>query len=78
MHILVCGGTGCTASSSHEVIAELNKELEAHNLTEALKKDFEGFDELYNDFKNYHKFGNDIDDVDEHSRSFDMAQKFSA
>ncbi|MCQ2137533.1 MAG: NADH-quinone oxidoreductase subunit NuoF [Bacteroidales bacterium] len=37
MHILVCGGTGCSASSSHEVIAELNKELEAHNLTDFAK-----------------------------------------
>ncbi|MBR4660584.1 MAG: 4Fe-4S binding protein [Bacteroidales bacterium] len=34
MHILVCGGTGCSASGSREVIAQLNKELEAHNLTD--------------------------------------------
>ena len=30
----------------------------------ALKNNFEGFDELYKDFSTYHKFGNDIDDVD--------------
>ena len=30
----------------------------------ALERNFEGFDELYRDFSSYHKFGNDIDDVD--------------
>ncbi len=33
-HILVCGGTGCTANHSVEVIEELNKELKAHGLEE--------------------------------------------
>ncbi len=33
-------------------------------LLDALKSDFEGCDELYRDFSTYHKFGNDIDDVD--------------
>ena len=37
MHILVCGGTGCSASASKEVIAELNRELESHNLTDFAK-----------------------------------------
>ena len=34
-------------------------------LIAALKANFEGYDELYEDFSTYHKFGNDIDDVDE-------------
>lgn len=33
-------------------------------LLEALQKDYVGFDELYKDFSTYHKFGNDIEDVD--------------
>ncbi len=33
-------------------------------LVEALKCDFTGFDELYNDFSSYLKFGNDIEEVD--------------
>ena len=37
MHILVCGGTGCSASGSRDVIEQLNKELEAHNLTDFAK-----------------------------------------
>ena len=37
MHILVCGGTGCSASQSHEIVAELNKELVAHDLTDFAK-----------------------------------------
>ena len=37
MHILVCGGTGCTANASREVIEALNKELEAHDLTDFAK-----------------------------------------
>ena len=37
MHILVCGGTGCTANGSREVIEALNKELEAHDLTDFAK-----------------------------------------
>ncbi len=36
-HILVCGGTGCTSSGSHEVIAELNKEIEAVGLDKEVK-----------------------------------------
>lgn len=34
-------------------------------LLDALKKNFEGYDELYRDFSTWHKFGNDLDDVDE-------------
>lgn len=34
-------------------------------LIDALEKDFEGYDELYRDFSTWHKFGNDLDDVDE-------------
>ncbi|MBR5428862.1 MAG: hypothetical protein IK118_10975 [Clostridia bacterium] len=34
-------------------------------LLAALKADYEGYEELRADFLNYHKFGNDIDDVDE-------------
>ena len=37
MHILVCGGTGCSASASHEIVEELNKELVAHDLTDFAK-----------------------------------------
>ena len=37
MHILVCGGTGCTASDSREIIDALNKELVAHDLTDFAK-----------------------------------------
>ena len=37
MHILVCGGTGCSASQSHEIVEELNKELVAHDLTDFAK-----------------------------------------
>ena len=37
MHILVCGGTGCSASASREIIDELNKELVAHDLTDFAK-----------------------------------------
>ena len=33
-------------------------------LTDALDKNFEGYDDLYQDFSTYHKFGNDIEDVD--------------
>ena len=41
------------------------KKYTMRELTDALKKDFEGYDELFRDFTTYHKFGNDIDDVDE-------------
>ena len=34
-------------------------------LLDALKNDFEGYDELHHDFSTWHKFGNDEDDVDE-------------
>lgn len=34
-------------------------------LLDALQKDFEGYRDLYRDFSGYHKFGNDIEDVDE-------------
>ena len=33
-------------------------------LTDALARDFEGYDELYRDFANFRKFGNDIEYVD--------------
>ena len=33
-------------------------------LVDALDKDFAGYDELYQDFSTYSKFGNDIDEVD--------------
>ena len=33
-------------------------------LLEALKADYEGYDDLRNDLLHYHKFGNDCDDVD--------------
>ncbi len=32
MHILVCGGTGCRASQSHEIVEVFKAELKAHNL----------------------------------------------
>lgn len=41
------------------------KKYTIRQLTDALKKDYEGYDELYKDFSGYHKFGNDVDDVDE-------------
>ena len=41
------------------------KKYTMQQLLDALKADFEGYDELYRDFSTYHKFGNDIDDVDE-------------
>ena len=37
MHLLVCGGTGCSASRSHEVMAQLDKELESHGLKDFAK-----------------------------------------
>ena len=37
MHLLVCGGTGCSASRSHEIMAQLDKELESHGLKEFAK-----------------------------------------
>jgi len=32
MHLLVCGGTGCTASQSHNIVENLHAELKAQNL----------------------------------------------
>ncbi len=40
------------------------KKYTMKQLTEALKANFHGFDELYHDFSTYKKFGNDIDEVD--------------
>ncbi|MCF0207401.1 MAG: NADH-quinone oxidoreductase subunit NuoF [Bacteroidales bacterium] len=37
MHLLVCGGTGCSASRSHELMSELTKELESHGLSNFAK-----------------------------------------
>ena len=36
-HILVCGGTGCTASGSHKVIDTLNEELAKNGLQDEVK-----------------------------------------
>lgn len=36
-HVLVCGGTGCTSSHSHEILAELNRELAAQGLEHEVK-----------------------------------------
>ncbi|MCL1819113.1 MAG: NADH-quinone oxidoreductase subunit NuoF [Oscillospiraceae bacterium] len=36
-HILVCAGTGCTASKSHEVFDELVKQLESNGLDKEVK-----------------------------------------
>ena len=33
-------------------------------LVDALDKNFEGYEDLWHDFSSYHKFGNDIEDVD--------------
>lgn len=40
------------------------KKYTMSQLIDALKNDYSGYDELYADFSNYHKFGNDEDDVD--------------
>ena len=32
MHLLVCGGTGCKASSSDAIVEMLKKEVAANNL----------------------------------------------
>ncbi len=50
------------AAIKHFVYDE--KKYTMAELLKALKNNFEGCDELYKDFKNYNKFGNDIDDVD--------------
>ena len=36
-HILICGGTGCTASGSAAVITALENELKARNLENEVK-----------------------------------------
>ncbi|MBQ6897780.1 MAG: hypothetical protein IJN70_02270 [Clostridia bacterium] len=50
------------AAIKHYIYDE--KKYTMAELISALKSNFEGFDELYHDFSSYHKFGNDIDDVD--------------
>ncbi|MCF8361806.1 MAG: NADH-quinone oxidoreductase subunit NuoF [Prolixibacteraceae bacterium] len=37
MHILVCGGTGCRASQSGQIVTKLNTELETNNLENDVK-----------------------------------------
>ena len=36
-HVLVCGGTGCTSSGSPKIIAKLEEELAAKNLTDKVQ-----------------------------------------
>ena len=36
-HILVCGGTGCTASKSLEIISELESHINANSLQNEVK-----------------------------------------
>ena len=50
------------AAIKHYIYDE--KKYTMAELVSALKSNFEGFQELYNDFSGYNKFGNDIDDVD--------------
>lgn len=50
------------AAIKHYIYDE--KKYTMKQLLDALKADFEGYDELYRDFSTYHKFGNDIEDVD--------------
>ncbi|MBO4539725.1 MAG: hypothetical protein J5781_05565 [Clostridia bacterium] len=51
------------AAIKHFVYDE--KKYTMKELVDALKKNYEGYDELYKDFSGYHKFGNDVDDVDD-------------
>jgi NADP-reducing hydrogenase subunit HndC len=37
MHLLVCGGTGCRASTSDAIVENLRNELEAQGLTETVQ-----------------------------------------
>lgn len=53
----------CLAAIKHFIYD--TKKYTMKELTEALDQDFEGFEELYNDFSSHKKFGNDIDEVDE-------------
>ncbi len=41
------------------------KKYDMKTLVKALMKNYEGYEKLYKDFSSYHKFGNDIDEVDE-------------
>ncbi|MCR5042375.1 MAG: hypothetical protein K6C36_09810 [Clostridia bacterium] len=50
------------AAVKHFVFDE--KKYTMRELVDALDANFEGFDELYRDFSTWHKFGNDLDDVD--------------
>ncbi len=50
------------AAIKHFVYDE--KKYTMSELINALKNNFEGYDELYKDFSTYNKFGNDIEDVD--------------
>lgn len=50
------------AAIKHFVYDE--KKYTMSELINALKNNFEGYDELYRDFSTYNKFGNDIEDVD--------------
>ncbi len=43
----------------------IEKKYTMAQLIDALKANFEGYDELYHDFKNCEKFGNDIPEVDD-------------
>ena len=36
-HVLICGGTGCSSSKSHEIMEEMNKELAAQGLENEVK-----------------------------------------
>ena len=51
------------AAVKHYVFDE--KKYTMAQLVDALDKDFEGYDELWHDLSSWHKFGNDLDDVDE-------------
>lgn len=50
------------AAVKHYVFDE--KKYTMKELIDALEADFEGYEQLHRDFSTYHKFGNDLDDVD--------------
>lgn len=50
------------AAIKHFVYDE--KKYTMKELISALENNFEGYDELFRDFSTYHKFGNDVDEVD--------------